>query len=1063
MDSFPTMAADPFSRSLRHHCVRQHLSPLPEVSIVRIVRPIRTCVLAVVASVLCIGAASAQQGTITGRVSDATTGRPIGSAQVVIAGLNVGGLSNAEGVYTIRGVPAGPASVRVLIIGYSEVRQSTTVAAGETVALNFSLTPTAIALSPIVVTATGEQRRNEVGNSIAHVNASEVVKKSAVTNMADLLTSRAAGVNVIPGTQTGAGVRIRIRGNSSVSLSNNPIYIIDGVRVEGTTGSMSVGVGGTTPARINDINPSEIESMEIIRGPSASTLYGTDAANGVIVIRTKRGVAGRPQWQYSTEQTAITDRNEYPTAYTGWRNTTTRSNLLATQCFAFQVGTGACAQDSVTSYNLHNDPEATPYGTGYRQTHGLQVRGGSEMVRYFVHGEWEDEAGRMKIPDFDQRWLDARGLSLRADQRVPNALNRVTGRANLDIDFSPTLSMAVNAGYTDQMIRLPRSDDSGVPGLSTNTFGGPGFKYATNAAGDTLHGFRTVTPRETYGTVTEQGINRAVGSVSGNWRPLAWFSTRALFGIDFISRKDTQLCRFMECPVSNRDHLGWKTDNRSNFGSYTFDAAASANRSFGTAIAGRTTAGIQFNRSTFDRNGATGEELPPGASTVSAGAVLRASELNSETRTLGGYIEQNMAIHDRLFLTAAVRSDRNSAFGADFQTVFYPKLSASWVVSDEPFFPASLTNAVSQLRLRTAYGASGVQPGTTDAVEYFTTAQVVGEGGVEQSGLIYSALGNRSLKPERSTELELGGDVTLWSDRVNVELTFYDKNSRDALIARTLPPSLGTGLTTRFENLGHVRNRGFEAMVNTQIVRTRSFGLDLSLNGSTNENKLISLGGVPPLVTATQRNIEGYPLFGWWSRNITYEDRNNDGIIIYSANAALNEITVADSSTYQGPSLPTRELAATGGLDLFGTGLRLTTMLDYKGGHILYNNTERIRCASRNNCRGLIDPTAPLGEQARTVAVRQFGTTVLGGFFEKGDFVRWRELSLSYDVPERMAQRVLGSRSIMVTAAARNLGIVWTDYTGVDPEAFGTQVNAPSEFQAFGPPTYFTFRLTLGL
>ncbi len=1029
----------------------------------RIVRRMRTCVLVAVTSMLCIGTAAAQQGTITGRVSDASTGRPIGSAQVVVVGSNIGGLSNAEGVYTIRGVPAGPVSVRVLILGYTEVRQNTTVPPGETVALNFSLAPSAIALSPIVVTATGEQRRVEVGNAIAQVNASEIVSTSAVTNMADLLTSRAAGVNVIPGTQTGAGVRIRIRGNSSVSLSNNPIYIIDGVRVEGTTGSMSVGVGGTTPARINDINPSEIESMEIIRGPSASTLYGTDAANGVIVIRTKRGVAGRPQWQYSTEQTAITDRNDYPTAYTGWRNTTTRANLLTTQCFAFQVGTGACAQDSVTSYNLHNDPEATPYGTGYRQTHGLQVRGGSETVRYFVHGEWEDESGRMKIPEFDQRWLAARGLQLRPDQRVPNALNRATGRANLDIDFSPTLSLAVNAGYTDQMIRLPRSDDSGVPGLSTNTYGGPGFKYATNAAGDTLHGYRTVTPRETYGTVTEQGINRAVGSVSGNWRPLNWFSTRALFGLDYISRKDTQLCRFMECPVSNRDHLGWKADNRSNFGSYTFDAAASANRSFGASIEGRTTAGVQFNRSTFDRNGARGEELPPGATTVSGGAVLSASEVNSETRTLGGYVEQNLAIRDRLFLTGAVRSDRNSAFGADFKTVFYPKFSASWVVSDEPFFPAGFNNAVSQLRLRTAYGASGVQPGTTDAVEYFTTAQVVGEGGVEQSGLIYSALGNRSLRPERSTELEVGGDVTLWNDRVNAELTFYDKNSRDALIARTLPPSLGAGLTTRFENLGHVRNRGFEAMVNTQIVRTQTFGVDLRLNGSTNDNKLISLGDVPPLVTATQRNIEGYPLFGWWSRNIEYEDRNGDGIIIYSANPALNEITVADSSTFQGPSLPTRELAVTGGLDLFRTGLRLTSMLDYKGGHMLYNNTERIRCASRNNCRGLIDPTAPLGEQARTVAVRQFGTTVLGGFFEKGDFVRWRELSLSYDVPERVAQRLFGSRSIVLTGAARNLGVIWTEYTGIDPEAFGTTVNAPSEFQAFGPPTYFTFRLTLGL
>jgi len=1028
---------------------------------VRMVRFLRTCAVVVLATGLAVGTAVAQQSTVVGRVTDASSGRPISTAQITVPGSNIFTQTNADGAYTLRGVPAGTNTLRVLMIGYGEARQQVAVAAGQTATLNFALQPSAVLLSPVVVTATGEQRRVEVGNAVAQINASEIVQTRAVTNMADLLTARAAGVNVISGTQTGAGVRVRIRGNSSVSLSNNPIYIIDGVRVEGTTGSMSVGVGGTTPARINDINPSEIESIEIVRGPSAATLYGTDAANGVIVIRTKRGIAGPPQWTYSTEQTAITDRNEYPTAYTGWRNTTTRANLLTTQCFAFQVGAGTCAQDSVTSYNLHRDAEATPYGTGYRQSHGLQVRGGNEAVRYFVHGEWEDEAGRLKIPEFDQRWLAARDLQLRPDQLTPNALNRVSGRANLDIDLTPKVSIAVNAGYTDQMIRLPRSDDSGVPGLSTNVYGGPGFKYATNAAGDTLHGYRTVTPRETYGTVTEQGINRIVGSVGGNWRPTNWITTRALFGLDFIGRKDTQLCRFMECPVSNQDHLGFKTDNRSNFGAYTFDAAASANRNFGAEIEGRTTAGVQFNRSTFDRNGATGRQLPPGARTVSAGAILEASEVNSETRTIGGYLEQHLAIRDRLFLTGAMRTDRNSAFGADFKTVFYPKLSASWVVSDEPFFPASMRDAVGQFRLRTAYGASGVQPGTTDAVEFFTTAQFVGESG-EQSGLIYSAVGNRNLKPERSTELEIGGDATLWNGRINAELTFYDKNSRDALIARTLPPSLGTGQTSRLENLGHVRNRGFEAMLNAQVVRNRAVGLDLMLNGSTNTNELISLGGVPPLITATQRTIEGFPLFGWWSRNITWEDKNGDGIIIYSANAALSEITVADSSTFQGPSLPKRELSGTAGFDLFRTGLRVATMLDYKGGHMVYNNTERIRCASRNNCRGLIDPTAPLAEQARTVAVRQFGTTVLGGFFEKGDFLRWRELAVTYTVPEQMAQRFFGSRSILLTGAARNLGILWTEYTGVDPEAFGTTVNAPSEFQAFGPPTYFTFRLTLG-
>ncbi|HSJ05505.1 MAG TPA: TonB-dependent receptor, partial [Longimicrobiales bacterium] len=694
-----------------------------------------------------------------------------------------------------------------------------------------------------------------------------------------------------------------------------------------------------------------------------------------------------------------------------------------------------------------------------RQSHGMQLRGGTESLRYFLHGEWEDEGGRFKVPDFDRRWLDARGLSLRDDQRNPNKMNRISARSNIDLDVSERATISLSAGYVNQLVRLPRSDDSGVPGIATNTYGGPGFKYTVNAAGDTLHGWRTVTPREIYGTVTEQDINRVVGSIGTNWRPLDWVTARASFGLDFISRKDTQLCRFLECPVSGTQHLGWKTDNRTTFGTYTMDAAVSANRTFSPAIEGRTTVGVQYNRSTFDRNGATGRQLPPGASTVGAGAIIEASEVNDESRTVGAYVEQNLAFNDRLFVTGAVRSDRNSAFGADFKTVFYPKLSASWVISDEPFFPAG--EWLSQLRLRTAFGASGVQPGTTAAVEYYSAASVVGESG-EQTGLIYSALGNRQLKPERSTELEVGVDGTFWDGRLSAELTYYIKNSRDALISRQLPPSLGTGLTSRFENLGHVRNWGWEGLLNAQIVQTRSFGWDVLINGSTNSNELVSLGGVPPTITTTQRQEEGYPLFGWWSRNITFEDKNGDGIIVYNANPTISEIAVDAEQSFQGYSMPRHEVAATTGFDLWQGRLRLASMVDYKGGHLVYNNTERIRCASRNNCRGLIDTTAPLWEQARTVAVRQFGTGVLGGFFEKGDFIRWRELAVTYTVPQEWANRIFRGRSLVATAAARNLGILWTEYTGVDPEAFGTTGNAPSEFQAFAPPTYFSLRLTFG-
>jgi TonB-linked SusC/RagA family outer membrane protein len=965
-------------------------------------------------------------------------------------------------------VVPGQVTVRVVRIGFAGQSKTVTVAAGQTVEADFVLASVAMKLNPIVTTATGQQRRVEVGNAIAQVNAVDVVQTQAVSQMADLLVSKAAGVTVFSGVQTGAGTRIRIRGTSSLSLSNNPIFIIDGIRVEGTTGSSSVSVGGTTPSRIGDINPEEIESIEVVRGPSASTLYGTDAANGVIVITTKRGQVGRPQWSVYTEQSAITDRNDYPTAFWGWRtgatSTTNSTPSNTVQCFlsntVLPVGNAnLCVQDSVTSYNLHDDKESTPYGVGYRKQYGAQVSGGTETVRYFLHGEYEDEDGVTKVPKFEKRYMAAKNIALSPEQESPNHLTRMTGRANMNISLTQQADVSVSTGYISSDLRLPRSDDSGVSGIAANTYGGPGFKYNRTTAGDTLYGWRSFTPRDIYQGETNQGIERFIGSSSANYRPKDWLTLRANVGLDLINRNDSQLCRFENCPLVGTDRAGFKIDNRTTFYTYTLSTSGTATRSVNADLESKTTAGVQIGRILFNRNGARGDVLPPGGTTVTSGSVEFADEATTESRTIGGFLEQNFSFRERLFVTGALRSDRNSAFGADFKTVVYPKFSASWIASDEAFFPEM--GWLNELRLRTAYGASGVQPGTTDAVQFYSTTTARGESG-DQPAVVFSTLGNRQLKPERSTELELGFDVTAFDSRISAEVTRYMKSSKDALINRILPPSLGTGATARFENLGEVRNEGWEALITAQLMRGNNLGWEVTINGSTNGNELRSLGGVPEIIGTTQSQRLGYPLYGWWSRKLTgYDDKNGNGVIEYNANAALSEITVTDTNVFLGAPLPKREVAVANTWDMFQRKLRLQTLVDYKGGHLVYNNTERIRCASRFNCSGLINPNSSLFEQARTVLVREHPSRSVSGFFEEGDFIRFREVSLSYAASQDVASRIFRARNASISAAVRNVGILWTKYTGVDPEAFGTTGDAPSEFQAFGPPTYFTFRLNL--
>lgn len=1031
-------------------------------------RALQSLVLAACFGVFAANPASAQtpqQGTIAGRVTDVGTGQPIGAAQVNVVGGAQGALTNSDGQYVIRGVRAGAVEVRAMRIGYAEQRRSATVTAGQSVTVNFPMLSVAVTLNPVVTTATGEQRRVEVGNAIAQVNASKVVEQRGVSNVGDLLTARAPGVLVVPATQTGAGVRVRIRGTSSLSLSNNPIYVVDGIRVEGTTGSSTLSVGGTLPARVNDLNPEEIESIEVVRGPSAATLYGTDAANGVIVITTKRGVAGRPQVTYSTEQGAHVDNNPYPTAYRAWRHgttsTTTSTASNTVQCFLSQRVSGACVQDSVTSYNLYKDPDATPNGAGYHQQHSLQVGGGSEALRYFLHGEWETEDGVLKVPLFDQRYMAAHGLTLSPEEQTPNHLSKYTTRANFNLSPTSKVDLSLSSGYTNSDTRLPMSDDSGTNGIMGNTSAGLGYKYNLSPTGDTLYGWKQFTPRDIYQQFTNQAIQRLITSINGNYRPAEWLAMRGNFGLDYANRTDVQLCRFGDCPdQGGLSKAGYKIDNRSNFFTYTADGSGTATHRFTDVILSKTTVGVQFNRSVFDRNGANSIQLPPGAVTVTAGAVKGADESTSETRTLGSFIEENLAFNDRLFVTGAVRTDKNSAFGANFKTALYPKLAVSWVASEEPFFPRF--SWLNQLRLRSAYGASGVQPGTNDALQYYAASVARTESG-DAPAVVFSTSGNANLKPERSTELELGVDGTFFNSRVNTEVTYYNKRSLDALVSRILPPSLG-GAASRFENLGEVRNAGWEALFNAQIIQREEFGWDITVNGSTNTNKLISLGGVPNIVSSsTQQQREGYPLNGWWSKALTgYSDKNGDGLITYNVDPALSEVTVGDTAQYLGYSIPKYEVSLTNGIDLWQRRFHVGAMVDYKGGIMLYNNTERIRCASRNNCSGLLNPNSSLFEQARTVAVRDNPAKTVAGFIEPGDFIRFRELNVTFTAPDQWAARVLRGKRLSATLAARNLGILWTKYSGVDPEAFGTTGDAPSEFQAFGPPTYYALRLSLG-
>ena len=1017
----------------------------------------RRLVTSVLAAVAAVGAAlpsalTAQGagGTVVGRVTDAATGQPIQQARVLVQGTQNGALTAENGRYSLRVTTSGAVVLEVSRIGYEAKRVTVTVSGNAPITQDVALAQAAFSLSAVVTTVTGQQRKVELANTTTQIAVAEKVAELPVSNMGQLLSGRAAGVQVTSGGATGSGSRIRIRGQASLSLSNDPVVIIDGVRMTSNTGSSSIGVGGSTPSRLDDLNPEEIENIEVVKGPSAATLYGTEAANGVINITTKRGKAGKTRWNVYTENGRITDPNTYPLMYYGWGTQLTGATAgTRVRCPAISIAASLCRADSLRVGNAFLIDSLSPVDQGARQQYGMQVSGGTDRVQYFVSGETEVETGIYKMPDIEIRRLQTeRGVSsIPSSQIRPNALDRNSLRANITAQLSSKATLQVSSGYINSRQRLPQNEDNGN-GLMVGMLGGEWREDLRDSRGIPLLGYRAFPMGDILSRTTSQSINRFINSVQVQYNPISWLTTRAIVGSDFTARSDVGINLF-EQGVLGVNRVGQVSANRAEINQQTVDLGGTASKQVFSWLNSKTSVGMQYIRNAFAQSEGSGQGLPPGATTTSAGAIRNASQSFDERRTLGYYVEQVFNVNEKLFITAGLRRDAASAFGKDFRAVNYPKIGASWVVSDQGFFPAY--SWLNTLRLRATYGASGQIPGTTDALRFFSPFPTTISGTADQPGVSLGALGNSTLRPEVSAETEAGFDLTMFDGKSNFEFTYYDKNTTDALIDRRVAPSLA-GVTSLLQNIGNTRNTGFEVVYNQKVISSDKIGLDFVLTGSTLRNELITLGeGVSPIPTGnrnTQLNTPGFPLFGLWGRPYTYNDANGDGILVAS------EMTYG-ANTFIGPTLPTREMAFTPTLELFGRKLRISGQMDSRWGMKKLNNTKRHQCQGGISCEGLY-AGAPLEEQAKAVAA---AASVFTGFYEDGSFTRFRELSLSYQMPNAWAKALKAERWNLVLTG-RNLG-VWTPFTGVDPETTvgnGDQ-RGNEEFFSTPPMRYWTFRM----
>ena len=947
-------------------------------------------------------------GTVRGRVVEVGTQRPIADVQVTVTGTTMGAVTTSTGDYTISNVPAGSQTIAARRIGYTRLTQQVSVAAGQSATANFTLSQAASQLDAVVVTGTaGAQEKRTIGNAVTQLSVSDITAQTNVVNVTEVLQARAPGVQIASGSGTpGTAADIRIRGAGSFTLTR-PVVYIDGVRMstarlgnfDPSGQALAANSGGQTSNLFDLVNPNDIESIEVIKGPAAATLYGADAAGGVIQIITKKGTRGQQRTQWSMRAEA--GRNDLGAVDLPINYTTCDAAKIALP--ATWPGCQGVAEGTILSQSPISDlPGALRDGAVRR--YSVSARGGADRFSFYVSGDHDYEEGVLNN-SFNRR------NSLRSN---------FTFAPNEKADFN------INFGVFNSRLRLPLGDESAQGILFSSQRAQPG--RVSTLPGQTEQGWFTVTPEQSNLYNNQTKSNRVTVGTTVSYQPFSWFRNRLTAGLDWSDGLAT-LFAPPNTPVLTGDTLGLTAQRVPRATIYTLDYNGTVEKELPRDLVSTTSVGTQVIASREEALVATGRGLgSPDVTLIGTTTEISGSNTFSANNSVGYYAQQQLGWNNRLFVTGALRADDNSSFGTDFDLIVYPKVSLSWVMSEEPMFASLFDNAaIDNFKFRTAWGQAGRAPAPYSATRTYTISTVtLGNGSA--SALRTSEYGNPGLKPERGSELEIGFDAEALDGRAGVELTYYNKQMDDVLFNQSVAPSTGFRGGQQ-ANLGSTSNSGIELGVTGALIQRANFAWNSRLSLTTNRNRLDSFGdsaviSVTPFASygSVQQHREGYPLAGYWAR---FPRRDADGNLILSPAGAIT----LDTAVYIGPSMPTREIAFSNTFSFF-RDFSLYTLLDYKGGHYNYRGAELYRCAASQNCRARNDPDFPASELP--IYTAGLSTPPHGVYIHKADFVKLRDVSLTWTAPTRVASMVQVS-GLALTVAGHNLAL-WSDYPGPDPE-----------------------------
>jgi TonB-dependent SusC/RagA subfamily outer membrane receptor len=985
----------------------------------------RTLATALAAILLAVVPAQSQNtGTVTGLVQNATSNQPVPAAQLFIESIELGGLTQQNGRYLLVNVPAGTHTLSVARIGFQTQDVEVTVGAGQTVVQDFRVTEEALRLDEIVVTGTpGGTQRRAIGNAVGRVDAVEVMETQTVAGMEELLRGREPGLMFQRGkTQVGGGAQIRIRGSSSFTLGDTPLLYIDGVRVDNT---MAIGVdrqwGGGQASRLDDMNPNDIESIEIIKGPAAATLYGTEASAGVIQIITKKGTTGEPQFDLTMRQ---------------GKNWLMDPHGKIGRSYARDSG------GNIISFDIWETEQAGAgefLNTGHLQEYNLGMRGGTDAIRYYMSGDFQDETGMVDY-NTDQRY---------------------SIRGNISVLPSETVSIDLSTSYLNGASHFLQQ--RGGQGIWTSAlWSNP---LALNSA---RRGFFVAPPEALAEIDASREFTRFTGGLTVTHTPWERFTQRLVVGQD-VNNELTEL-------LVPRDPLGASyffgalslgelTAAKPTTVTRSFDYSASLNYAL-LGLDFTTSFGAQYNERTVQSASSIGRVFAsPVLRNMAGASLVETTEIETANKTFGVYAQQELNYGGRFFLTGAVRGDDNSAFGANFDAAIYPKLSATWSVSEESFWNFDVIN---QLRLRSAWGRAGRQPDTYAAVTLYAPMLAT----ESQSGVRPSIMGNPDVGPEVSTELEVGLDIALFNDRVSGEFTYYSQTVTDAIVSTPVAPSVGFPGSQAI-NIGQLSNSGWEASMQAQVLDRTNLGLRLGVNGGRNRNSIDDLGTMEP--TKTLR--VGYP-FPAYAHKIIRSAEFADPVggiggattnVMCDGGSGLDnrfqsENLVPCASAHEvlvgGYERPTYTATFDGTLTLY-QNFRLSAMVETRWGDYWTSDyTVGCRHSCFPNSLSDLERKNPIFAAARQGQFFRAQGSLYTNGYQQG-FAKLREVQLSYQLPNSIAEGLRASRA-SITVGANDLWVIWVKQKFIEgvriPDPEGTGFDEDSSGSA---PPLSSFVLTM--